>query len=183
MKVLDLTQWKTELDCANVQWQGSRSSWHASLMVSLDWLETVIECTNGIKIGGLKSWTPMFMGVLDDRSTHSSAGCAPSLLCCGNWWWSCWGMKLTTHIHLVPMLQISEVIPFSIHSFMACTGTASPFMLHYWFFCYVLPCGCAVLSTINTEHHIYLNVRWSCTLDGPLFTVSIFQEVTDPKHI
>lgn len=44
-------------------------------------------------------------------------------------------------------------------------------------FCYVVPCDYAVLSTIITEHHIYLKVRWSCTLDDPPFTVSIFQEV------
>jgi hypothetical protein len=124
-------------------------------MVSLDWLETVTECTNGVKIGGLKSWTPTFMGILDELSTHSSSGCAPSLLCCGNWGWSGWGMK-ADHSHPSSAEVTDQWSCTLLHTFFYGMYRGNfTFMLHYWFFCYVVPCECAVLSTINTEH-----IRW-----------------------
>jgi len=56
----------------------------------------------------------------------------PSLLfnkyCAVTWKHSGWGMKLTTHLHLVPRLRITGAI-LVLHpscAFIACTGTALP---------------------------------------------------------
>jgi hypothetical protein len=182
MNVFNITQWKIELDCA--KGCGGRGLGAADMPASWSVLIGWKQSSNVQTVLKLEGWNPEHQCSWASWTTEVhilQLGVHPPML------WEL-GVKLLGHEtdHSYPSsAEVADRYSRTLlHTFLyGMYRDSFTFMLCYWFFWYVLPCDYAVLSTINTEHHIYLNVRWSCTLDSLPFTVSIFQEVIYPKHV